>query len=377
MSDEVKLGIIGTGQIGKRHLSAYAGGRQRDPSPGPIPGVRMVAACDVNEAEARRVADEYAIPHVFTDFRELLAMDEIAAVDVCLHNNLHGPVSIAAMQAGKHVYCEKPLAGSYADAERMCRTAQETDRMLAMQLASLFSKETLAAKRLIDEGHLGKPYYAKSSYYRRRGRPYVDGYGSSSFVQKEVAAGGALLDMGVYHVGQMLYLLGNPEVLTVSGATHQEIAMYEQRRAESRYGVEELGLGFVRLADDITFFIEEAWAIHLGGTDGSKLVGARGGITLSPFAYHTTLGDMEMNAGFDLDSALTRWQRVFPETNAYLSPQHHWAAALRGEVPLLPSAAVGLNTMLISEGIYLSQQLGREVTAREVKERSVSTALKL
>ena len=367
MPEEVKLGIIGTGQIGKSHLRTYQ----------EVPGARMVAACDLNEAEAKRVAEQYKIPHVFTDFRQLLAMDEIVAVDVCLHNNLHAPISIAAMEAGKNVYCEKPLAGSFVDAERMVKKSEETGRMLAMQLASLYGKETAAAKRLIDEGHLGKPYYAKSSYYRRRGRPYVDGYGTSSFVQKQIAAGGALYDMGVYHIGQILYLLGNPDVVTISGATHQETDMYEQRRKDGNYSVEELGIGLVRLAGGITFFVEEAWAVHLGGTDGSKIAGSKGGVTLAPFAYHTTIGDMEMNASFDLDSAMTRWMSCFPQTAAYRSAQHHWVAALQGQVPLVPSAVVGLNTMLISEGIYLSQQLHREVTPEEVRKHSVSTALKL
>ncbi|MFW6189702.1 MAG: Gfo/Idh/MocA family protein [Planctomycetota bacterium] len=366
MADEMKLGIIGTGQIGKRHLNRYQD----------IPGARMIAACDVDEQELQRAADEYDIPRAFTDFGELLEIDEIDAVDVCLHNNLHAQVSIAAMEAGKHVYCEKPLAGSYVDARRMVEKSRETGQMLSMQLGSLFRTETTAARHLIDDGHLGQPYYAKSSYYRRRGRPYVDGYGSRAFVSKETAAGGALFDMGVYHISQILYLLGNPDVLTVSGTTHQEIDMYEERREESDFDVEELGVALVRLDGGITFFIEEAWAIHLEGTDGSKIVGSGGGLSLGPFAFHTTISDMEMDATFDLGSAQTRWQRVFPEETAALkSAQHHWIAALRGETELLPTAEIGLHTMLISEGIYLSQELGREVTADEILQKSESTAL--
>jgi len=375
VADNVKIGIIGTGQIGTGHIRRYLGLGPKDA--GPVPGAEIVALCDVDAAAARALADAHGIPNVFTDFRELLAMEEIVAVDVCLHNNLHAPVSIAAMEAGKDVYCEKPLAGSYVDAKAMADAADRTGRRLAMQLATLFSPETVAAKRLIDEGKLGRPYYAKSSYYRRRGRPFVDGYGTSNFVRKDVAAGGALFDMGVYHIGEVLYLLGNPEVLTISGATHQEVDMYEARREESGYDVEEFAVSFVRLAGGVSLFIEEAWAIHLGGTDGSKIAGSAGGLTLSPLAYHSTVGDVEFDSAAQVAPAMTRWRSTDPRAAADLSPQHNWIAAHRGEVELVPSAEIGLNTMLISEGIYLSQKLGREVAAAEVLENSVSTALKV
>jgi predicted dehydrogenase len=367
MADEVKLGIIGAGQIGKSHLRKYK----------EIPEARMVAVCDVNEAEARRVAEEFKIPHVFTDFRKLLAMPEIAAVDVCLHNNMHAPVSIAVMEAGKHAYCEKPLAGSYVDAKRMVDAAEKTGRMLHMQLSTLYGMDTRVAKRLIDDGRLGRIYYAKSSAYRRRGRPYVDGYGTSSFVQKAIASGGALYDMGVYHIGQILYLLGNPAVKTISGATYQETGMYDDRRKNGKYDVEELGIGLARLEGGVTFFVEEAWAIHLGGTDGSKIAGSKGGITLQPFAYHTTESDMEMNAGVDFGAAEFRWNTCFPESAFFKGTQEHWVAALQGKCKLLPTAKIGLSTMLVSEGIFLSQKLGREVTPDEVMKHSVSTALKM
>ncbi len=118
-------------------------------------------------------------------FRELLKRDDIDAVDVCLHNNFHAPITIAALRAGKHVYCEKPMAGAYADALAMAEAARETGKMLNIQLTTLFAKEARAAKRLIDDGQLGQLYHARSVGFRRRGRPFVDGYGSPSFVQKK------------------------------------------------------------------------------------------------------------------------------------------------------------------------------------------------
>lgn len=366
MADKVKIGIIGVGQIGKYHLQQY----QRLP-------VEVVAIADINREEAERVGCEYGVPKVFTDFRELLAVDEIEGVDVCLHNNLHAPVTIAALEAGKHVYCEKPIAGTYADGKAMVEAAKRTGKMLSIQLSTLFSVETRAAQRLIEEGYLGDIYFAKSVGYRRRGRPYVDGYGTSAFVQKSIAAGGAMFDMGVYHIAQVLYLIGNPEVETVSGATHQATAMYEDRRIAGKYDVEELGLGFVRLAGGISMTVEESWALHIGQETGSKIFGSRGGICLSPFSYHATVADMEMDATFDLKQADWRWHQCIPNTDAYDSPQSHWVAALQGRVPLLDTAGLALKTMLISEGIYLSSRLRREVTAAEIEAQSKSTALPL
>jgi predicted dehydrogenase len=363
--ERVRIGVIGVGQIGKYHLSNYS----------QIPQAEIVAVADVNEAEAKQVAAQYNIPYVYTDFRKLLARDDIKAVDVCLHNNFHMPVTVAALEAGKDVFCEKPMAGAFVDAQKMVDTAQATGRKFGIQLHNLFNKETLAAKALIDGGHLGKIYHARSTGHRRHGRPYVDGYGSIFFVQKQNASGGALYDMGVYHIATMLYLLGNPGVLRISGKTYQETAMNEVRQQRSGYDVEELGLGFVRLEDNLTLDIIEAWAIHLDTIEGSTIVGSEGGVRLNPFGYFHSAGDLDLNSTVDLDRFSYRLHAVQEQGDVYDSAQHHWVAALQGRVKLLPTAELALNTMLISEGIYLSNRLGREVSAEEVREMSVSTAV--
>jgi len=365
MSDKVQIGIIGVGQIGKSHLRRYR----------EIEAIEVVAVADVNESELERVAGEYAIPNTYTDFRDLLARDDIQAVDVCMHNNLHAPATIAGLESGKHVFCEKPIAGSYIDGKSMVEAAAATGQKLSIQLATLFSRETKVAKRLIDDGRLGRIYHARSTGYRRRGRPFVDGYGTDNFVKKEVASGGALFDMGIYHIAQMLYLLGIPEVERVSGKTYQETDMYSERRESSGFNVEELGMGLVRLAGNMTLDIIEAWAIHLDPFEGSYIVGSEGGIRLDPFGFHTTMSDVEMEATVQLNAADTRWHRVRENEDAYDSPHNHWAAVLQGRADLLPTAELALQTMLISEGIYLSDRLGREVTAEEIEEHSVSTAL--
>lgn len=141
-------------------------------------------------------------------------------------------------------------------------------------------EKTKAAKYLIEMGKLGKIYHARSTGFRRRGRPYVDGYGSAFFVKKEFASGGALYDMGVYHIAQILYLLGNPMVKTITGSVYQETPLDEARA--SGYNVEVLGLGYVRFTNGVTLDIIESWAIHLDGIEGSVIVGSEGGVRLNP-----------------------------------------------------------------------------------------------
>lgn len=365
--EPVRIGIIGVGQIGKHHLDNYS----------KIPDAQIVAVADVNEAEAQRVAELYQIPNVYTNFREMLQRDDIQAVDVALHNNLHMPMTVASLEAGKDVYCEKPMAGAYCDAEVMLQRARECGRKLHIQLSTLYRDATKAAKSLIDGGHLGKLYHARSSGHRRRGRPYVDGYGSTMFVKKEQASGGAMYDMGVYHIAQLLYLLGNPAVETITGRIYQETPMDETRRAASGYNVEELGLGFVRLANGISLDIIEAWAMHLDKLDGPIVLGSEGGVRLDPFGYFRSVGDLDLDSTTDMSAYNWRSHNVHENADVYDSSQGHWVAALQGRVELLPTAEIALNTMLISEGIYRSHTEGHEVTAEEVRAGSVSTALKI
>ncbi|RXZ83650.1 gfo/Idh/MocA family oxidoreductase [Paenibacillaceae bacterium] len=374
MGRKVRIGVIGAGLIGKAHMRNYA----------QIPDAEVVAICDINQQEARLVAEQYNIPDVYSDYTELLSRDDIEAVDVCLHNNLHAPVTLAALRAGKDVYCEKPIAGTYHDGKVMLDAAKETGRKLHIQLGTLYRKETKAAKALIDEGMLGKLYHARATGHRRRGRPFIDGYGTPAFLNKQIAAGGALIDMGVYHIAQMVYLLDVPKVQRISGKGYREMEVDSRRAEQATFDVEELGLGFVKFEGGATLDVCEAWSIHLGSIEGCSVVGTKGGIrmpaysdqaVLAPFSYHTTVCDMDLNCTVNLDEMDGRWGHLKENYDAYQSSQHHWIAALQDRVKLLPTAEIALQTMLISEGIYLSDRLGTEVSFDEIVAHSQSTAI--
>lgn len=366
--NDVRIGIVGCGIIAGTHMENYS----------KLEGCKVTAICDIDEAKLNTFGDRHGIVRRFTHIGKLLCEADIDAVDVCLHNNLHAPVSIEAMRRGKHVYCEKPMAGSWADARAMLDTAEETGRKLHIQLAYLYADETRAARRIIESGRLGKLYHMRSYGFRRRSRPFVDGYATKEFVNKTTASGGALFDMGVYHISQLLYLSGLPKLERICGQTYAETEIDPVRREISGFNVEELGCGLAHFEGGLTMDILESWAIHIKPFPGSIMAGSRGGLCLNPLSFHANMEDIEMDCTFDLGAMHYRNDTVHWEHERYFdNSQTHWVAALQGLCPLLPTARIALDTQLVQEGIYISAALGREVSADEIREMSKTSALEI
>ena len=269
----------------------------------------------------------------------------------------------------------------------MLDTARRLGLHLHIQLNSLYTIQAQAAKQWIEDGYLGKPFHARSYGFRRRGRPFVDGFGEKEFNSKYWAAGGALFDMGVYHISLLLYLLGNPEVNRVSGAVYQEMDMYEDRRNEAGFDVEELGCGFVKFKGGLTMDILEAWAIHGRAFPPSMIAGDKGGVSIWSEDFSAPKGDSLVEffgemSGYPITSSPELWMENFrsrsahPELAKRDASQAWWAAVIRGEEDTIKTAEIALNTMLISEGIFQSSAIGREVSAEEIISNSKSLAIR-
>ncbi len=373
---EIRIGIIGTGIIAHTHAQQYA----------KIPGVTIAAACDLKNEKLAAFCMRYGIKDQYTDYRELIARDDLDAVDVCLHNNLHAPISVDVMRAGKHCYCEKPMAGSYVDALAMKAAAEKLGKKLHIQLSMIYGGGPYAAKKLIDEGYLGKLYHARSYGYRRRGRPFVDGYGEKEFDSTRWAGHGALYDMGVYHISQLLYVMGMPKLERVSGRVYQELPMDPVRKAEGGFDVEELGLGLASFEGGLSMDILESWAIQGGEFPMSSVHGNKGGIQFVPEVASggsviESLKFYSQIAGYPastvLDVSAEEYRRHQSEPGRWMldGSVAHWVGVLRGDVEPIDTAAIALATMQVSEGIFLSDKLGREVTADEIENLSQSIAL--
>jgi predicted dehydrogenase len=260
--------VIGLGFAGETHVKAY---RQ-------IPNVEVVALAGLEEDKLRSLGATYNIPHLYRQYEELLARDDLDAISIGVPNYLHAPIALAAFERGMHVLCEKPLARNGAEAEQMVRAATQANRVLKVVFNRRARSDMQVLKRYIDEGNMGTIYYTKASWMRRYGIPGRDSW----FINKEMAGGGPLIDLGVHVLDMALYLLGEPRVLTVSASTFSELGVRAASRGKtqtsqkysvgSTFEVEDLATAFLRLSGGATLLLESSWVTHSNAGDDFGVV---------------------------------------------------------------------------------------------------------
>jgi predicted dehydrogenase len=391
---EIRVGIIGAGAISHRHMKVY----------NHIPGMKVVAIAEIDEKKLKEWSEQYKVADTYTDFREMLKRDDIASVDVCVHNNLHAPISIAVMKAGKECYCEKPMSASYADSKLMYNCAQKLGRKFAVQISSLFSGQTKIGKQIIDDGMLGKIYHARSCSTNYRRRPVVEfKLASTDFIRKEVAGHGQTIDIGIYTLSQMLFLLGLPELESVYGMSYQALPIPEGTTRGENFGVEDMGVAMAKYKGGLTLEFIEASATNMEDTGKSYITGTKA--ALQYWAVDQVGGDWSMGQGWtnELPAFMQPQMRFVGEYNGihvdvdlrtyynqqlqkgydtkammWYDNQMHWYYYLTGvlnDQTRYNTPLIAMNHSLLVDGLFMSCELGRSVTADEIKGKSKSTAI--
>lgn len=391
MNNPIRIGIIGTGVISNRHMTVW----------NKLPEAKVVAACDIDEKRLAAWGEKYGVTDLYRDYRDLLARDDIDAVDVCVHNNLHVPLSIAVMKSGKHCYCEKPMAGSYADAKLLYDAQKVYGKKLAIQISSIMTKQARIARDMIASGKLGDIYHMRSVGHRRLGRPGLDMPLAPEFYSGFYAGHGALFDMGVYHISALLFAAGIPELESVYGRAYTGIPVDEKKLGGRTFDVEDFGVGLATYKGGLTLDIAESWALNIddigttfiaGSKGGLKFIGmdgyggplavdpARAGMMKIPdlaFYGYDDEGNM-IDTQYNLASTM-RFGGGDPELAVYFDNHRHWIAYLKGELTdetRYNTPWLALQTMLVSEGVFLSGVHGRSLTKDEIEQMSVSTSVR-
>ncbi|HEY3265823.1 MAG TPA: Gfo/Idh/MocA family oxidoreductase [Armatimonadota bacterium] len=341
----VNIGVIGAGGIATNaHLPAYEA----------CPNAKVVAIADINEEALNKAKEKFSIPNAFTDYHDLLAMEEVEAVSICTPNFMHKQPAIDAMRAGKHVLIEKPLAMNAIEAQEIVDVAKETGQKCQVAFVMRFDAQAKVLKRFIDAGEMGGIYYGRAQMLRRRGIP-----GWGVFGQKDKQGGGPLIDLGVHVLDLTLWLMGNKKPVSVSGISVTKFGNREGvvglmgQWDVSTFTVEDFGAGFIRFDDGSVLLLEASFAANIKGNSLSQisLLGDQGGADMYPLAVyredHGVLLDItpqfvEPTKGFEL------------EIQAFCD-------AIINDTPVVVPVEDGLTVNKIIDGIYKSAELGREV----------------
>lgn len=278
---KLRAGVCGAGMIASHgHIPGYQS----------VPNVEVVALFDVKKERAEALAKEKGIPHVYTDAEAMFAKEKLDLVSVCAPNAYHAPLSIAALQAGAHVLCEKPMALTYADARKMLDAAKKAQRQLAISFNNRYRPALQVLRRYSEQGLFGEIYMAQVAYWRRTGIP---GYGSW-FTNRDMAGGGAMMDIGVHYLDMSLWIMGHPKPVAVTAA---EYAKFGPRgiglggwgsdilKPPQRCDVDDLVTAMVRFDNGATLNLGVSWAAYLMQGERLQFLGTEMGADLFPAHY--------------------------------------------------------------------------------------------
>ena len=255
------VGIVGCGGISRwAHYPFYKNDKR----------VKVVAVCDIIKERAEGfVRDCYPEAAVYTDYRDLVAREDIDCVDICTPNYLHSEIAVAAFAHGKNVFSEKPDAVSPEKAIAMKEAAEKAGKLLMVMRNNRFADASAYMKKYIEAGRMGEIYAGRCAWQRRRGIPGKGGW----FTTKAQSGGGPLIDLGVHMIDLAVWLMRNPRPVAVSGNTFCKFASndvsdsvnsnFGDKKAGGTFDVEDLAMGMIRFDNGAVLQIEFSWASNV------------------------------------------------------------------------------------------------------------------
>ncbi len=399
MSKRIKIGIIGCGMIAGSHVNGYLAHPQH---------AEIVAVCDTVEANVKRrhaevlsgaasraetaaeeagkadtaeareqlKADaalwaEYADNGVkiYSDYNEMIRECDLDAVSLALPPFVHEPATVAAAQAGKHVFCEKPMARTATEARNMRDACDTAGVKLAYQSGgTCLDPTSYAIRDYVTSGKIGDVYYGRLTSYRVRGRPNVDMFGYGRwFLHSVYSGGGTVYDTGVYLINRSIYLLGSPQPATISGIAYR--GMLPEYTGEEINDVEEHVSVFVRFTNGMSFTYENGWSSNMAGQpQGIFIFGSEGSFSndklfLEKGEWDTDdQGNRRRYQGNLVETPLELPDTSFPDKF------RDFLDACNSDAQPVSNGDVGLKVTEIMSGALLSAKLGREVSVEELYE---------
>jgi len=347
--DKVNVAIIGAGTVAmKHHVPAFLD----------CYDATVSAVCDLNKERANQFAEKFNIPKVFYSIEDILNDASIDAVSICTGNHTHHGITIACAKAGKHIFCEKPMAINVGQALEMKNAVEQHGVTFMMGFVNRFRIESRIIQEFAEKDAFGDIYYARCGWIRRRGSP------SGWFTDSKKSGGGPVIDIGVHVIDLTWYLMGRPKPIAVSGVVHRRIGQYKTKgtqqweageKADSSFSTEDSANALIRFENDVSMSVDVSWALNGKEEDMySKLYGTKGGASFNPLEIYRE----ENNYLTDTIPTIkegTGWQSAFDYEIK------HFVECIKGNNIPISSVDDGVVIQKILNGIYDSAQKGREI----------------
>ena len=301
---KLQVAVVGCGGIAnQKHFPALKSQADK---------CEIVAFCDIIRERAEKAAKEYGTEDakVYEDYTEMLKAENIDVVHVCTPNVAHCPITVAAFEAGKHVLCEKPMAATTEDAQKMMDAWKKSGKKFTIGYQNRFRTDAQMLKRACEEGKLGDIYFAKAHAVRRRAVPTW-----GVFPDKSKQGGGPLIDIGTHALDITLWCMDNYEPETVTGSVFEKLGHLPEATEGNMFGpwdpetyeVEDSAFGYIKMKNGATIFLESAWALNVKDSReaATTLCGTKAGAEM--------IGGMSQE-GYDL---------VFNETTGGVLTEEH------------------------------------------------------
>jgi len=344
--ENLRCAVIGLG-IGNLHVSGYVKNSRAE----------LVGLVDLDEKKLGDKLKELPGTRGYTDYSEMLRECKPDLVSVALPNFLHEPVTVACLEAGADVLCEKPMSTSLASALRMEKAVEKTGKRIFMNLSQRFRAENVAARKLMEAGALGDVYHAYTEWTRR---DWIPNFGSW-FGQKELSGGGPLLDIGVHKIDMALWLMGRPKPVTVSGITHYQRGVPRAKRENVKFDVEDYATGFVRFENGASLIFETSWAGYQQeySQESFKLIGTQGGLEVVEgkngldYIFNQEVGGVPLAS------------RIITDTLHAPGFAESLVDCILDDKPFRANMEDGIRMQVILEALYESATRGKEVNIKE------------
>jgi len=350
MKSPVRFGFVGAGAVSHwsaRVVTAYPHGR-------------LVAAQDFHAVRLKELCDEFSIPHAFATAEELFACEEVDAVYIAVPNKFHVPLTIQALEAGKHVILEKPFALSAEEAATAVEASKRAGKVLTLGMNQRFTKEAQKFRVFAAQGVFGNIYHAKAYWLRRSGIPKLGTW----FGSKDLAGGGCLYDIGVHVLDLCLFLMDNFEPVSVYGATYSEFGNRglgegcwgRSHKEDIPFEVEDFATGIIRLANGATVGLDVSWARFAEENErfDVELFGTEGGGQLR--------ADKIFRRDGQLGSYYTIEKAPFPDTVSSLDRFHNLIQHLLEGEQLCVTLDQALTVQKILDALESSARTGQSVS---------------